>query len=115
MSTPTYRFTAREKAEEAEREIEMRRRVYASKVARGDWTQRKADMHIAIMQSIARDYRDATEIEDLFAPVTVRVPLELTREHNIALCNLVRWQPGKLTDELWQRVLAIFRPREDGR
>lgn len=106
----TYRFTAREKAEECAREIEMRRRVYSAKVARGEWTQRKADMHIAIMQAIANDYRDAAEADDLFAPVTVRVPLEPTAEQ-IAQLELVAGRVAwKDYATMWRTVLAIFRP-----
>lgn len=57
-------ITARDKADCAEREVKMRRRVYARWVAEGKMPGRTADREIAVMESIAADYRHQAEAED---------------------------------------------------
>lgn len=57
-------ITAREKADCAEREVKMRRRVYPRWVADGRLTQGIADRQIAIMDAIAADYRAQAEAEE---------------------------------------------------
>lgn len=61
MSAPT----AAEKAVCAEREAQMRRRVYPRWVADGRMTQAKANAEIATMEAIAADYRAMMEKERL--------------------------------------------------
>jgi hypothetical protein len=50
-------FTDREKWQAAERELNMRRRVYPNWVASGRMTQQLAERQIALMEDIAADYR----------------------------------------------------------
>jgi hypothetical protein len=50
-------FTDREKWQAAERELNMRRRVYPSWVASGRMTQQEADRQIALMDAISDDYQ----------------------------------------------------------
>ena len=57
-------ITDQDKLACAEREVKMRRRVYPRWIAAGKMTQAKADHEIAVMESIAEDYRKKT---DLFA------------------------------------------------
>lgn len=47
-------ITIDEQIAEAEREVAMRRRVYAQWVSHGRMTQRKADRQIAVMEQIAK-------------------------------------------------------------
>lgn len=55
VSDPT--FSASEIAEELEREVRMRERVYPRQVASGHMSQESADRRLAIMRAAARDYR----------------------------------------------------------
>lgn len=55
VSDPT--FSASEIAEELEREVRMRERVYTRQVAEGQLSQATADRRLAIMRAAARDYR----------------------------------------------------------
>lgn len=58
-------FTPQQKLEAVEREIKMRRRVYPRWCADGRMTQAKADQEIAVMESIAADYRADVDRERL--------------------------------------------------
>jgi hypothetical protein len=49
--------SAREKWQEAKREAALRRRVYPRWVEEGKMKMHQADLHIAIMDEIAEDYR----------------------------------------------------------
>ena len=64
MTGRTFRFTAREKLSEIERELGMRRRVYPRKIAEGHLKQSKADAQIAILEAIAADYREVLNQEN---------------------------------------------------
>lgn len=57
-------FTAKDKAECAEREVKQRRRVYPRLVADGRMTQQLADKQTALMEAIAADYRTVAGAED---------------------------------------------------
>jgi hypothetical protein len=57
-------FSAREKAECAEREARQRRRVYARLVFNGRMSQGMADVQIALMEAIAADYAALAEKEE---------------------------------------------------
>lgn len=57
-------FTAKDKAECAEREVKQRQRVYLRRVADGRMSQQTADRQIALMEAIAADYRAAADAED---------------------------------------------------
>lgn len=57
-------FTAKDKAECAEREVRQRQRVYPNLVAAGRMTQQLADRQTALMEAIARDYRAEADAED---------------------------------------------------
>ncbi len=57
-------FTDRDKADEAKREVAMRRRVYPRWVQDGRMKQADADRKIAIMEAIATDYRERAETEE---------------------------------------------------
>jgi hypothetical protein len=50
-------FTDRDKWQAAERELNMRRRVYPNWVASGRMSQQEAERQIALMNEIADDYR----------------------------------------------------------
>jgi hypothetical protein len=50
-------ITKQEKVQEIEREIAMRERVYANRVAEKKMTQAKADRQIAVMRAILEDVR----------------------------------------------------------
>lgn len=54
MSAP---FTAAEKLAAVEREIGLRRHVYARRVDEGRMSRKLADAQIAVMEAIAEDYR----------------------------------------------------------
>jgi hypothetical protein len=58
-------FTAKEKHDEAIREVEMRKSVFPRWVTMGRLTQREADRRIAIMAEIADDYRKLANREQL--------------------------------------------------
>jgi hypothetical protein len=58
-------FTAKEKHDEAIREIEMRKSMFPRWVTMGKLTQREADRRIAILQEIANDYRKLANREQL--------------------------------------------------
>jgi len=49
-------FTPEDKLRAVEREILMRRRVYARYVQEGKMKQQQADQGIAVMEAIAEDY-----------------------------------------------------------
>ena len=66
----TQRFTAKQKADGAAREVRHRRRVYAHLVENGRMTQAKADYEIALMEEIREDYNAKTAAE------SPRLPLE---------------------------------------
>ena len=57
-------FTDRDKADEAKREVAMRRRVYPRWVQDGRMKQADADRKIAVMEAIAADYRERAETEE---------------------------------------------------
>lgn len=57
-------FTDKEKAECAEREVKQRLWVYPRRVADGKMTQTLADRQIALMESIAKEYRAKADFED---------------------------------------------------
>jgi hypothetical protein len=57
-------FTARDKADCAEREVRQRRRVYARLVFNGRMSQAVADRETALMQAIAADYAAQAEKEE---------------------------------------------------
>lgn len=57
-------FTAKDKAECAERECKQRRYVYPRRVEGGKMTQALADRQIALMEAIATDYRRQADAED---------------------------------------------------
>lgn len=52
------RFTAAEKRKCAEREVEMRKRVYGERVLAGRMSSGEAERETAMMQEIATDYLD---------------------------------------------------------
>lgn len=56
-------FTAQDKADAAEREVRLRRRVYANRVKTGRMTQAMADWQIAIMEEIVEDYRIQADLD----------------------------------------------------
>jgi hypothetical protein len=58
-------FTAREKMQEAQREVGQREWVYPKRVAAGKMTQAAANKQIAIMKEIALDYGKLAEAERL--------------------------------------------------
>lgn len=58
-------FTAKEKREAAERELKLRRRVYAWQVQKGSMKRAEADREIALMREIAADYAALEEAERL--------------------------------------------------
>jgi hypothetical protein len=51
-------FTNSDKALCAEREVQMRERVYRVWIAAGKMSQARADRELAIMREIAMEYRD---------------------------------------------------------
>ena len=59
------RFTAREKATEARRETELRKRVYPRFVGEGKISGKAADRQIAIMDEIAADYEQIAEADEM--------------------------------------------------
>lgn len=59
-------FTAREKHEDAMREVKLRRRVYERMVNVGDSSKSLAERRIAIMEEIASEYKELANKEDLF-------------------------------------------------
>jgi hypothetical protein len=58
------RYTAREKADCAEREVKQRRRVYPRWVADGRMKQDFADQQISMMEEISAEYRAEAEVEE---------------------------------------------------
>lgn len=60
------KFTRQMKLNEIRREIEMRQRVYPRRVGQKKMRQAEADLAIALMEDIARDYERAiNRTEDL--------------------------------------------------
>lgn len=59
------KFTNKEKADEAEREVKMRKQVYPNQVAIGRYSRETADKRIAIMEEIAQEYRKEEEMEGM--------------------------------------------------
>lgn len=57
-------FTAKDKAECAEREVKQREWVYPRRVADGKMSQELANRQLALMKAIAADYRAAADAED---------------------------------------------------
>jgi len=57
-------YTAKDKAQEAEREVGYRKFVYSRKVNDGTMKMHDAEQRIAIMQEIADDYARVAEAED---------------------------------------------------
>lgn len=51
-------ITAADKLQCAERELKYRRRVYGRLIERGKMTSREADRELALMEDIAKDYRE---------------------------------------------------------
>lgn len=62
MSAP--RFSNRDKAEAAEREVRQRVRVYPRLIDKGKLTEVQASFQLAIMREIAADYRERDRKED---------------------------------------------------
>lgn len=62
VSDPT--FSASEIAQELEREVGMRERVYPREVALGRISQETADRRLAIMRVAARDYRAEADFKE---------------------------------------------------
>lgn len=58
------RFSNREKAEAADREVRQRIRVYPHLIAKGKMTDLQASFQIAIMREIAAEYRERDRKED---------------------------------------------------
>ncbi|MEM1149045.1 MAG: hypothetical protein AAGI03_00600 [Pseudomonadota bacterium] len=58
-------FTTKDKLAAVEREIAQRERVYPRLIARGQISQKFADLQIALMKAIAADYRAQAEAERL--------------------------------------------------
>jgi hypothetical protein len=58
-------ITINDKLACAQRELEMRQRVYPRQVASGKLTQTKADREIAVMRAIVQDYVRCSQV-DLF-------------------------------------------------
>ena len=58
-------FTAREKADEAQRELVLRERVYSRYVQEGRMSAGVSDRRIALMKQIRDDYRKIEESERL--------------------------------------------------
>ena len=57
-------FTARELQEAAEREVRLRRRVYANRVETGRMHAREADRQIAMMEAIAAVLKERADAEE---------------------------------------------------
>ena len=57
-------FTAKQKADEARREVGYRQFVYSKKVGEGKMTKKDAERRIAIMQEISDDYAVQAEKEE---------------------------------------------------
>ena len=72
MQAVVQAITARQKLDCAERELKIRRQVYANKVLTGRLTQAKADYEIEVMAAIAEDYRK--QIPDLVSMMGCGVP-----------------------------------------
>lgn len=53
-----YKFTAQDKREECEKEVQYRIRVYQRLVAQGKMVFETAQRRTAIMKAIARDYAE---------------------------------------------------------
>lgn len=70
------KFTNKEKATEARREVVMRRRVYPGMVAGGKMTSGEADRLTAIMAEIAEQYERA-DAPDLFDPAGKLEPVDV--------------------------------------
>lgn len=56
-------YTAKEKSDEAVREVKFRQRVYERMVTTGGMTRAQADRRIGIMAEIAKDYADLAKGE----------------------------------------------------
>jgi len=57
-------FTNRQKADEAKREVAMRKRVYPRRVEEGRMTQADCDRQIAIMADMQADYAAKAEEDE---------------------------------------------------
>jgi len=57
-------FSVRELAECAERELKLRRRVYANRVDTGRMSEREAQRQIAMMEAIAMQLREAEQQQE---------------------------------------------------
>ena len=57
-------FSARAKAQCAEREVTYRRFSYSHKIETGKMTQEQADLQIALMTEIAQEYSEAADLEE---------------------------------------------------
>lgn len=57
-------FTAREKATELNREVNLRRSVFAKLVANGSLSSKEAARRIALLEDCLRDYRALAEAEE---------------------------------------------------
>jgi hypothetical protein len=57
-------FSLRELAECAERELKLRRRVYANRVDTGRMSEREAQRQIAMMEAIAIQLRQAEQQQE---------------------------------------------------
>jgi len=57
-------FTNRQKADEARREVALRRRVYSRRVEEGRMTQADCDRQIAIMADMQADYAAKAEEDE---------------------------------------------------
>lgn len=67
-------FTAREKYEDALREVKLRERVYQRMVNVGDLSKELAAKRVAIMSEIAFEYKELMKQEDLFGEDALSAP-----------------------------------------
>jgi len=58
-------FTAQQKLEAVQRELNYRQRVYARRIAEGTMTLKKADYECDVMRAIAADYAKLADKERL--------------------------------------------------
>ena len=58
-------ISARDKWKEAQRELELRKRVYPRFIDNGKLTLKEARRQIAVMEAIAEDFRQLAEHEEV--------------------------------------------------
>lgn len=72
-AAPARSYTLAEKLECVERELRMRKQVYARAVAKGNMPKDQADRETELMAAIVDDYRDAVEAEQAGQGVAINV------------------------------------------